>query len=539
MIDHISIRNFAIIENTEVDLKDGLNIITGETGSGKSILIEAISLALGSRADSSCVRTGSDKAVVELSGDLNGKEIIIHREVSRTGKNLIKLNGSMVTLSELNSTTKRMADIHGQYDNQSLLDPDFHIVLLDSYKADSISSLKDKVSELYHSYQSVKSRLISLLNHEKQNLRDLDFHKFEADEIDKACLTPGEDTILDNKISVLKNSEKIFEVLETAYASLSSDGAVLDLLSSGMSAMDSISSYSADLREASSEYTDAYYMLQDLSRDLVSMRDSISFSQDELDEAISRKELLEGLKKKYAPSIEGILSYRDELENKIKVIENFDEEKASLEKELLSVRRRLLDACSALTEARKVAAQDLSERTLKELKDLNFTDAQIDINITPLSQPQENGLDNVEILISANKGEPLKPLYKVASGGEISRIMLAFKNVISSYDSIPTLIFDEIDSGISGYTASIVAKKLREISLNHQIVCITHLPQIAAAGDHNYKIYKESDDAATFTHLEYLDDKTKVMEIARLMGGATITDNTLASAKELIDNQIQ
>lgn len=539
MIDHISIRNFAIIENTEVDLKDGLNIITGETGSGKSILIEAISLALGSRADSSCVRTGSDKAVVELSGDLDGKDIVIHREVSRTGKNLIKLNGEMVTLAELNSVTKRMADIHGQYDNQSLLDPDSHIVLLDSYKADSISGLKDKVSEVFHSYQSVKSRLISLLNHEKQNLRDLDFHKFEADEIDKACLTPGEDTILDNKISVLKNSEKIFEGLETAYASLSSDSAVLDLLSSGMSAMDSISVYSADLREASSEYTDAYYRLQDLSRNLVSMRDSISFSQDELDEAISRKELLEGLKKKYAPSIEGILSYRDELENKIKVIENFDEEKASLEKELLSVRRRLLDACSALTEARKVAAQDLSERTLKELKDLNFTDAEIDINITPLSQPQENGLDNVEILISANKGEPVKPLYKVASGGEISRIMLAFKNVISSYDSIPTLIFDEIDSGISGYTASIVAKKLREISLNHQIVCITHLPQIAASGDHNYKIYKESDEAATFTHLEYLDAETKVMEIARLMGGATITDNTLASAKELIDNQIQ
>ena len=538
MIDHISIRNFAIIENTEVDLKDGLNIITGETGSGKSILIEAISLALGSRADSSCVRTGSDKAVVELSGDLDGKDMVIHREVSRAGKNLIKLNGEMVTLAELNSVTKRMADIHGQYDNQSLLDPDFHIVLLDSYKADSISGLKDKVSDIFHSYQSVKSRLISLLNHEKQNLRDLDFHKFEADEIDKAGLVPGEDTALEDRISVLKNSEKIYEGLESAYASLSSDGAVLDLLAPGMSAMDSISSFSSDLKDASSEYTDAYYRLQDLSRELVRMRDSISFSQDELDEAISRKELLDSLKKKYAPSIEGILSYRAELEDKIKVIENFDEEKASLEKELLSVRRDLLDACGALTEARKTAARDLSERTLKELKDLNFQDAQIDISITPLPQPQEDGIDKVEILISANKGEPLKPLYKVASGGEISRIMLAFKNVISSYDSIPTLIFDEIDSGISGYTASIVAKKLREISRSHQIICITHLPQIAAAGDHNYKIYKESDDASTFTHLEYLDDETKVLEIARLMGGATITDNTLKSAKELIDNQM-
>lgn len=538
MIDHISIRNFAIIENTEVDLKDGLNIITGETGSGKSILIEAVSLALGSRADSSCVRTGSDKAVVELSGDIDGEDIIIHREVSRTGKNLIKLNGDMVTLSELNSVTKRMADIHGQYDNQSLLDPDFHIVLLDSFRSDSITGYKDKVSEVFRSYQSVKSRLISLLNHERQNLRDLDFHKFEADEIDKANLTPGEDAAVESRISVLKNSEKIYEGLESAYAALSSDGAVLDLLSPGMSSMESIASFSPDLKDASSEYTDVYYRLQDLSRTLAGMRDSISFSQDELDEAISRKELLDSLKKKYAPTIEGILSYRDELEEKIKVIENFDDEKAALEKELLSVRRELLEACSELTEARKAAATDLSERTLKELKDLNFNDAKIDISITPLPQPQEDGIDKVEILISANKGEPLKPLYKVASGGEISRIMLAFKNVISSYDSIPTLIFDEIDSGISGYTASIVAKKLREISQSHQIICITHLPQIAAAGDHNYKIYKESDDASTFTRLEYLDDETKVMEIARLMGGATITDNTLKSAKELIDNQM-
>lgn len=537
MIDHISIRNFAIIENTEVDLRDGLNIITGETGSGKSILIEAISLALGSRADSSCVRTGSEKAVVELSGELDGSELVIHREVSRAGKNLIRLNGDMVTLTELNAVTRRMADIHGQYDNQSLLDPDFHIVLLDSYKADSISSIKESVSEKYASYQSVKSSLIKLLNHEKQNRRDLDFSRFEADEIDKASLVPGEDKRLDEKISLLRNSEKIFEGLETAYSVLASDGAALDMLSPGMASMESLGKYSEDLGSASSEYTDIYYRMQDLSRELMRMKESVSFSQDDLDEAISRKALIDGMKKKYAPTIEEILTYRDELEEKIRVIENFDDEKAALEKELLSVRRDLLEACASLTAARKEAASDLSERTLKELNDLNFSDAQIEIAITPLSQPQEDGMDRVEILISANKGEPLKPLYKVASGGEISRIMLAFKNVISSYDSIPTLIFDEIDSGISGFTASVVAKKLKEISNDHQIVCITHLPQIAAAGDHNYKIYKESDDSSTFTHLEMLDEDDKVREIARLIGGAAITENTLISAKELINYQ--
>lgn len=537
MIDHISIRNFAIIENTDVDLNDGLNIITGETGSGKSILIEAVSLALGSRADSSCVRTGTDKAVVELSGDLDGKDIVIRREVSRTGKNLIKVNGDMVTLAELNRITRRMADIHGQYDNQSLLDPEFHIVLLDSYRADLIKGLKENTAALYHKYSSVKSELIKLLNHEKQSKRDLDFHKFEADEIDSACLVPGEDESLDKKIDLLKNSERIYEELETVYSALSSDGAALDSLNAGLSAMEDLKRFSSGLSDASSEYTDIYYRLQDLSREVVRIRDSVSFSQEELDEAISRKSTIDNLKKKYASSIDEILDYRADLEEKIRVIENFDTEKADLEKELLSVRRDLIEACNSLTAARKDAAVELSEKTLSELNDLNFKDAAIEISVTPLPQPQEDGMDKVEILISTNKGEPLKPLYKVASGGEISRIMLAFKNVISSYDSIPTLIFDEIDNGISGYTASVVASKLKEIAKDHQIICITHLPQIAAAGDHNYRIYKESDDASTFTHLEYLDSETKVGEIARLIGGATITENTLISARELIEGR--
>ena len=537
MIDHISIRNFAIIENTDVDLNDGLNIITGETGSGKSILIEAVSLALGSRADSSCVRTGTDKAVVELSGDLDGKDIVIRREVSRTGKNLIKVNGDMVTLAELNRITRRMADIHGQYDNQSLLDPEFHIVLLDSYRADLIKGLKENTAALYHKYSSVKSELIKLLNHEKQSKRDLDFHKFEADEIDSACLVPGEDESLDKKIDLLKNSERIYEELETVYSALSSDGAALDSLNAGLSAMEDLKRFSSGLNDASSEYTDIYYRLQDLSREVVRIRDSVSFSQEELDEAISRKSTIDNLKKKYASSIDEILDYRADLEEKIRVIENFDTEKADLEKELLSVRRELIEACNSLTAARKDAAVELSEKTLRELNDLNFKDAAIEISVTPLPQPQEDGMDKVEILISTNKGEPLKPLYKVASGGEISRIMLAFKNVISSYDSIPTLIFDEIDNGISGYTASVVASKLKEIAKDHQIICITHLPQIAAAGDHNYRIYKESDDASTFTHLEYLDSETKVREIARLIGGATITENTLISARELIEGR--
>ena len=536
MIDHIAIKNFAIIENTEFDLNSGLNIITGETGAGKSIVIEAISLALGSRADSSCIRTGTDKAVVELTGTLDGEDIVIHREVTQKGKNLCKLNDEIVTLQELNRVSRRLADIPGQYDNQSLLNPDFHIILLDSYRSEEISGLKATVASDFSSYQSVKSKLITLLNQEKQNKRNLDFHRFEANEIDKANLRIGEDEELTERVSLLKNSEKIYEGLETAYSALNGEGAVLDELAYGMRSLEGIASFSSGLGEASSEYTDIFYRLQDLSRNLGSIRDSITFSQAELDEAISRLDHLEALKKKYSASIEGILNYRAEIEQKIHMIENFDDEKAALERELLEVRRTLLRSCADLTEARRRVASELSERTLKELRDLNFNDASIDISITPLDQPQENGIDRVEILISTNKGEPLKPLYKVASGGEISRIMLAFKNVISSYDKIPTLIFDEIDNGISGVTASIVAGKLREIAGSHQIVCITHLPQIAAAGQHNYKIYKDSDEASTYTHVEQLDKGSKVLEIARLIGGASITDTTLKSAEELIDS---
>ena len=536
MINHIAIRNFAIIENTEVDLNDGLNIITGETGSGKSIVIEAISLALGSRADSSCVRTGTEKAIVELTGTLDDEEIVIHREVNRQGKNLCKLNGEIVTLANLNQVSRRLADIHGQYDNQSLLNPDYHIVLLDSYRTKEIANLKNTVAYDFHEFQSVKTRLISLLNHEKQNLRNLDFHRFEAQEIDRAELKPNEDHDLEEKISLLKNSEKIYEGLEQAYSALSSDGAFLDEFAKGMRALEHISGFSSSLSELSSEYTDIYYRMQDISRDLSSMRDNLTFSQSELDSAISRQSLIDGLKKKYSDSIEGILNYRDELEEKIRTIENFDEEKAILERKLLDTRRKLLSSYALLTEERKKTAAELSERTLKELKELNFMDARIEIEVTPLDQPQEDGMDKVEIMISTNKGEPLKPLYKVASGGEISRIMLAFKNVISTYDSIPTLIFDEIDNGISGITASVVAGKLKEISKAHQIICITHLPQIAAAGEHNYKIYKDSDLSSTYTHIKDLDDSAKVEEIARLIGGTTITETTLRSAKELIEN---
>ena len=535
MIHHISIKNFASIEQTEIDFAEGLNIITGETGSGKSIVIEAISLALGSRADSSYVRTGTDKAVIQLSGELDGEEILLTREISAAGKNLCRYNDEIVTLNRLNQTARRLADIHGQYDNQSLLNPDYHIVLVDVYRHDITDVLKKAVQEAYSQYAEIRSQLGSLLTAEKENRRKLDFLRFEADEIEKASLRPDEDQELEERISLLQNSEKIFENIEKSYGVLyDSSPSVMDGLRGAMRSVEEIASFSSDIGAVSQEFSDVYYRLEDICRSLRDVKDRLTFNPEELDDAISRLELINSLKKKYGDSIEEVLQYFDSISSQIAVIENFETNKASLEQELKTAAASLRRACAELTEARKESAAQLSDCIQRELVDLNFSDAQLEIRILPLEKPTESGMDQVEILITTNRGEPLKPLTRVASGGEMSRIMLAFKNVISSYDNIPTLIFDEIDTGISGITASIVGRKLKEISRSRQILCITHLPQIAACGDHNYRIHKESDDTSTYTRVEALNPEETVCEIARLLGGATITETTLENARELI-----
>lgn len=536
MINHISIKNFAIIENSEIDFHEGLNIITGETGSGKSIVIEAISLALGSRADSSYVRTGTDKAIIQLVAELKGEDVVITREISATGKNLCRLNGEIVTLAQINQVASKLADIHGQYDNQSLLNPEYHIQLLDSYKGEKINPLRDKVSSLYHDFTRCKSSLSKLLSSENENARKLDFLKFESDEIEKACLSVGEDAVLEEKVLVLQNSEKIYDNLSKSFAALSEESpSILDGLNFALKSIEEISSFSKDITDLSSEFNDAYYKIEDISRTIRTLRDSTVFSPSELDEALARLDLIDNLKKKYGDSIEDILDYYEKIQNQLSLIENYDDEKIKLMRQLKDLKQKLAEACHDLTSARCSNALELEKAIQNELHDLNFKDSVVKLAIEPLDEPTENGADNVEILITTNKGEPLKPLYKIVSGGEMSRIMLAFKNIISSYDMIPTLIFDEIDNGISGITASIVGKKLKDISSSRQILCITHLPQIAACGNHNYRIYKESDDEKTYTTVQELDDTSTVDEIARLLGGAVITESTLRSARELIE----
>ena len=536
MIKHISIENFAVIEKAEIDFDEGFSVITGETGSGKSVVIEAISLALGSRADSSFVRHGADKAVVQLAADLDGEEVAIRREISASGRNLCRLNGEIVTLAELSKVCARLAEIHGQYDNQTLLNPETHMAVIDGCRRETITPLKDAYRKSYDSYVKTSSELKKLLASEAENARRLDYYRYEKAEIDKAALRPGEYEELTDRISVLQNSEKIFSSVETASSAIGGDTGALETLGAALSAIRSVASYSSDLEKLLSDAEDIYYRLQDVDSSLNSMADSMSFEPGEIDGCISRIDLIDNLRKKYGSTIEEILAYRDKISAELDVIENFDEEKSNLTAAAEAAKADLLSKASALSKARHEAASNLTARITRELSELNFSDAKVETAFTPLDAAGPDGDETAEFLISANRGEPLKPLSKTASGGEMSRIMLAIRNITGETDRIPTLIFDEIDAGISGVTASVVGRKLKRISESHQIICITHLPQIAAMGDTGYRIYKENDEASTYTHIEKLSEDEKTAEIARLLGGDNITETTLRSARELIES---
>ena len=538
MIQHLLIQNFAIIENTEIEFEDGLNIITGETGSGKSIVIEAVSLALGARADSSFVRSGKDKAVIQLAASLDGQDYVITREISATGKNLCRLNGQLVTLGEISALASRIADIHGQYDNQNLRDPRQHLALVDQYRDAEISPLRAEFDAAYAAYKESRGQLDTLLKSEKESRKQADFYRFELAEIQRVDPAPEEDEELTEQIAILQNSEKIFSAVESAYGPLDeNEFNVLSSMGNIQSSLESIRNFSREFAETADIFNDAYYGLQDVAARLAGIREQISFRPEELDKLISRLDQIDELKKKYGGSIGDVLAYRDRIQQELSQLENFDELRGTLEQETKQRLRALRTAAAALTGARQASAEALGQAIESELHDLNFDSARFEIRISAAPAISAEGGDEAEILISTNRGEPLKPLIRVASGGEISRIMLAIKNITGTYDKIPTMIFDEIDAGISGITASIVGRKLREISSSHQIICITHLPQIAACGNANYRICKETDANSTYTHVDRLDEEATVDEIARLLGGEIITETTRRSARELISGR--
>lgn len=565
MIRHISIRNFAIIDHTEIDFHDGLNIITGETGAGKSIVIEAVSLALGSRADTAFVRSGERKAIVQMIADApegsaageqsvaareesvaadaadgaaagEAREVILTREIAASGRNLCRIDDEIVTLGQLSALSRQLADIHGQYDHQSLLDPANHIRLLDSYEKDGIASAKEIVRQRYETYRSAEADLKQLLSRAAEDARQRDFMAFELQELEEADLVSGEEETLEQEIRLLQNSETIFENLAGAYEIISGgEYAALPALKTAADRIADTEEYSTELGALSERLSGLYYELEDAGSDIRRLRDSIVFSPEELDAKMSRLDLLSRLISKHGKSTSELIEYADELRGRLADIDDISGRREALEKELSQHRKALEEASSALSSVRKKAAASLEKKISEQLSQLNFNDSRFSIEFREADDFTAEGTDVVEFMISTNRGEDLKPLSKIASGGEMSRIMLAFKKIIGDYDEIPTMIFDEIDAGISGVAATVVGRKMREIARNHQIICITHLPQIAAFGQHHYRIEKTSDETSTYTSVVELTEEEKPAEIARLLGGENVTETTLQSARELLE----
>ena len=535
MISRIIIDNFATIEHISFDLGDGLNIITGETGAGKSVLVTAISTVLGDRADTSMVRTGAAKAMIQIAGDKNGEEVIISREILSSGKSVSKLNGEMVTLGQLRKFCSDWVDIHGQYDNQQILDPENHIHITDRFHSEAIRPELDKLAALYDDYKAAEKAHADLVRAEAAALQQRDFYRFEFDYIQNLALKSGEDEALREELSMMRNSAKIYSSVMTAYQLLHEDDAsVLSGLSRASDELDSVSSYSDKIAAMASESKDAYYTLEDVSERLRELIGSLSYSDEDMDRISERLSVIEDAVRKYHRSVDEIIEYQKELGGKLDLIENFDSEKERLADIAKRKYSLLEDQASHVSEIRNIIAERLETAMMHELSDLDFANSEFSIRIDKLDEIGPLGFDKVEFLISTNPGEPLMPLTRIASGGEISRIMLAFKHIIGSSDNVETMIFDEIDTGISGRTALTVGHKMREIAACRQIISVTHLPQIAAYGTDNYLITKSVDDEKTHTDIEHLDAEGKIRMVATLFSGSGDSESANEAARELI-----
>ena len=539
MIDRIVIDNFATIEHLSFDPGSGFNVITGETGAGKSVLVTAVSTVLGGRADTSMVRTGSERAFIQIAGTKGDEEVVISREIMAGGKSVSKLNGEMVTLGQIRDFCSDWVDIHGQYDNQQILDPDNHIHITDRFHAEAISPELDKLKALYDDHRAARREYDELVKAEANALRQQDYFRFEHDHIMGLDMRPGEDEELRERLSLMKNSAKIFQAVRSSYELLSGadsgrGASVLETLGSVTSELDSISGYSDQIAEMAGSASEAYYALDDIASRLRDMASSLDFSEADMDAASERLAVLEDAKRKYKMEIDEIIAYGSELAAKLGMIEDFDHEKERLYGIVCKKREALEAQAEHVSEIRHLIASKLESAMIRELKDLEFANSDFSIDISRLDDIGPDGFDRVEFLISTNPGDPLMPLTRIASGGEISRIMLAFKHIIGQTDSVETMIFDEIDTGISGHTALVVGSKLGEISRHRQILSITHLPQIAACADDNFLISKSVDSDKSYTDIDHLDEEGKVRMIATLFSGSSESGNALEAARELI-----
>ena len=547
MLRLLHIENIAVIERADILFEDGFNVMTGETGAGKSIVIDAISAILGERAYRDMIRTGMEKAAVravfdrvpELSWFTENEipyedEITVQREIYLDGKNVCRVNGLPVSVGVLKKLGLQLINIHGQHDSAALFDENYHLSFLDGYACDE--ALLADYADKYRAVQDLKREIDRLAMDEGEKLRRMETLKYQIDEISRADLKAGEDESLESRRRLLQNAEKLSDGLRDAALGLDGDddseGAAA-LLAQAERALGKIAKFDDSLAQLHETVADLMYQAQDAAEQLRDKLYTLSYTADELEQIEGRLDLIFRLRRKYGATCEDILNYLERAKAELEEIEFADERMEQLKGKLKTAESAAWDAARTLRAARKEASVGLTERVLKELSDLDMKNVRFSCEFTE-TELSPIGADAVAFYMSANLGEALKPLNKVASGGELARIMLALKNVLAQRDRVPTLIFDEVDTGVSGRAAQHVAEKLKSVSENKQVLCVTHLPQLAALADTHFLIEKSERDGRTFTAVTPLDFEGRKRELARIIGGANITETTLQSAAEML-----
>lgn len=552
MLYSLHVKNLALIKEQEIEFTDGLNVLTGETGAGKSVLIGSVNLALGSKADSDLIRTGADNALVELTFFVDNEKtrkkieemdlpveedgtVILSRKIM-DGRSICKVGGENVTVRQLRELGELLINIHGQNDNQTLLSRKKHLDILDSFAGKSVLDEKNKLKEVWLSHEEIRKKLEETDMDEATRKREQDLASFELEEIENAALKEGEDEELEVKFRRMANSLKITEAAGEARELLFGDegASASDAISSALQRLISVSAYDESVKEVSDQLSDIDNLMTDLGHSLSAYLSDLEFDDEEYNATEERLDLINHLKDKYGKSIEAILAYADEKQRQLDILSNLEEEREKLKGQLQETLEEAKKLCAKISDIRKKNAKTLAAQMKQALIDLNFLDVQFRIDVKPVEDHiTAGGYDEVEFMISTNPGEDLRPLSEIASGGELSRIMLALKTVFADQDDIASLIFDEIDTGISGVTAWKVSEKLGHLAKDHQIICITHLPQIAAMYDRHFLIKKGLSDSRTITSISSLSDEESIDELGRMLGAGEVTDAVRQNAREM------
>ena len=536
MITTLHIKNIGIIDDIVIDLNRGLNVLTGETGAGKTLIVDSLGIIAGGRFSKDMIRRGQSMSFVELAlylpenpNSIDGN-VVVSREINTAGKNICKINGRLVPVSELKNFMKNIIDIHGQYDNQTLMDTEFHTRYLDKFVGEKMFKIHEKYCELYNEYVELNKKLKNNYGDEIEKQRKLDLLEYQYKEIKSANLKRGEDEQLEEKRKIIMSSEKVAESLNNVSNNL--EGTIIDVINDSIIALEKIENVNSKYGEKLVEMKNIYYEVQEVARDISSMKEDVYFDEEERNEIEERLDEIYSLKRKYGNTIDEIIEYKEKLENEIDRIENLDEENRKTKEKIDKITIEMEKLCEEITELRKSNSVVLNDKINQELAQLEMKNARFNAKIIEDKEFSPNGKSHVEFVITTNLGEEEKKLNKIASGGEMSRIMLAIKTVLSDIDEVPVLIFDEIDTGISGKAANSVGNKLKKIAQKHQVIIVTHLATIAAQGDYNYYIYKEVQDNKTNTKVKLMNEDETIREVARIASGE-ITDISLSHAKEL------